>query len=632
MSERTVRLRHAAYLRREQKTSARRLGRVTAGATAALVTLALAGCSIGLPDGVVRDGVGPSAAPWQADSTPADPPRWSPRQDNPVELVLQFLEAAAGDHAVDGSRATLMTQVEQFVAEDKRPEWDPGPDLALVRMEGTPSRRDDKGVSTVDVTLRYVGSLTPEGRVTEHEGTTRKFSFQFDRGPDQELFIKNPPDELLLNVDKLETYYRRLPIYFWNSDGTSLVPDLRYLPRAVAPEQVNNRLVDWLLQGPSTWLKQAVADLPGDTSRVDNIVKDGNLVKANLAVTAPEVNLRALGQQLYWTLAEQRDEELNLQVNRSTITIRFDDAKAALISSAVNSSDPQQYAVRDEKLIRLGAAGGELLDPTGNNNVLAASVARGEDAFALVREVSGRPRLFIQRENGLMHPVDIPDVPRPKTMSAPIWLDRSSSVALVVVDGRLYTVTAERDVATPVNSQRIPGAITALTVAPDGRRLGLVLKGRLYVAGLQRKGILPGSFTVLSLRPVPTSLDGELQGVAFISDTELVAGAGGDQVRLTEVSVDGAVEQVFVSERGGEVSNLTAYVPDGGRTEFSNEIMLDVGHHAYQAFNSGGRTLLQPLESLVRPSSTASPSPSSSASPSAGTPQEADIWAPCFEG
>ncbi|MFC7246087.1 LpqB family beta-propeller domain-containing protein [Catellatospora aurea] len=609
-----------------------RIGRLVAGATAALVTVALAGCSIGLPDGVVRDGLGPSAAPGQVDSARADPPRWSPHEDNPVELVLQFLEAAAGDHAVDGSRATLMTQVEQFVAEDKRPEWNPGPDLALVRMEGTPSRRDDKGVSTVDVTLRYVGSLTAEGRVIEHPGSTRKFSFQFDRGPDQELFIKNPPDELLLNVDRLETYYRRLPIYFWNSDGTSLVPDLRYLPRAVAPEQVNNRLVDWLLQGPSDWLKQAVADLPGDASRVDNIVKDGRLVKANLAMTDPDVNLRALGQQLYWTLAEQRDEMLNLQVNRSTITIGFDDAKAFLVSSAVNSADPQQYAVRDGKLVRLGTAGGELLDPTGNNNVLAASVARGEKAFALVREVSGRLRLFIRGKDGLMHPVGIPDVPRPKSMSAPIWLDRSSSVALVVVDGKLYTVTTEGPVATPVNSQRVPGDITALTVAPDGRRLGLVLKGRLYVAGLQRKGILTGSFTVVSLRPVPTSLDGELQGVAFISDTELVAGAGGEKVRLTEVSVDGAVEQVFVSEQGGEVSNLTAYVPDGGRADFSSRIMLDVGRHAYQAFNGGGRATLSSLASQVQPSSTASPSPSSSASPSAGAPREADVWAPCYEG
>lgn len=600
-----------------------RLGRVLAGSTVVLV--ALAGCSIGLPDGVKRDGVGPSAAPGQVPDDQADPPRWSPREDNPVTLVKQFLEAAAGDHAVDGARAAVMSQVEQFVAEEKWPEWNPGPDLALVRMEGTPSRRDDNGTTTVDVTLRYVGVLTADGRVDPHEGTTRKYSFQFTRGPEQELYITNPPDELLLNVDRLTEYYQRLPIYFWNSDRTSLVPDLRYLPKAVAREQVNNRLVDWLLQGPSDWLKQAAEELPADTRRVDNIVKDGQQIKANLTVVAADLNLQLLGKQLFWTLA-QRDEVLNLQVNRSSITVRFDDAKAYL-TSAASSAEPRRYAVRDGSLIRLGSAAGDLqLDPTGNKNVLAAAVARDEKAFALVREVGNRPRLYVRGKDGLMQAVGIPNVPSPKSMSAPIWLDRSSSVALVVVDGKLYAVTTDQSVATQVSSQRLPDEITALTVAPDGRRLGLVVKGRLYVAALQRKAILPGSFTVASPRRVPTRLDGELQGVAFISDSKLVAGAGGDKVRFAEVTVDGASEELFVSEQGGDIANLTSYVPDGARRDLTGQILVDVSQHSYLAFNSGGRTDL----SQVAPPSVPSPTPS--ASPSAGPPPEVDVWAACYEG
>ena len=57
------------------------------------------------------------------------------------------------------------------------------------------------------------------------------------------MLAKAPPVALLLDVEALQTYYTERTIYFWNNDGTALVPDLRYLPKEVPRAGVPTKLL-----------------------------------------------------------------------------------------------------------------------------------------------------------------------------------------------------------------------------------------------------------------------------------------------------------------------------------------------------------------------------------------------------
>ena len=85
---------------------------------------------------------------------------------------------------------------------------------------------------------------------------------------------------LLLSDEALTRYYRIQPIYFWDQGYGTLVPDLRYLPLTIKPDQRASRLVQWLVAGPSSSLAGGVQGLPTGTSPTDNVVTkdDGTLV------------------------------------------------------------------------------------------------------------------------------------------------------------------------------------------------------------------------------------------------------------------------------------------------------------------------------------------------------------------
>jgi hypothetical protein len=582
---------------------------------------------------VKEDGVGPSAGPGELPAKNFTPPQWK-SDSNPRELVRDFLQAAAGDYAVDVTREGALTRVKNFVAEDGAG-WDPGPNLTLVRVVDGPTQDGDR----VKVKVQHLGVLDSDGRVEPLDGSVQEYQFVFSRAEGKSgLFLTNPPPDLLFNVENLESYYLKLPIYFWNKNKTSLVPDVRYLPRALPAEQHSNRLVDWLLKGPAPWLKDVVLDLPTGASRADLIVKDGELIKVNLV--APESDLEKLAIQLFWSLAPSTDERIleriQLRVNRNEYTV--DDAKARQWLTAADQGQdlPRQYGIADGALRRLktpeGAYQPLLKDEKLNHGVVAAAVAHDESGFALVRQEGDVHRLYVRTGKEPLRRIQFPG--NVTSLSQPMWLDRAAEVMLVLGDGRLWAVGARDGTASEVRRSKLPTSkITAYSVAPDGRRLALVVGGRLYVAPLLRVNANAVSFNVGEPQRVPTGFDGQLRGVGFIREDTVAVGVStaDEKVWLAEVTIDGAVQKPYSTGQSGNITNLTAYVEGGGRRQRAGTVMLDLNGKGYRVFPSVSSALLDPLvNQAVLPVPSSGPSASPSASPS--VPAEVTVSAPVFEG
>ncbi|WP_186315798.1 LpqB family beta-propeller domain-containing protein [Catellatospora sichuanensis] len=598
---------------------------------AGFAAAALAGCGIGVDSGVVRDGAGPTAAPGQAPPGSSGPQARDADEQKPSKLVKDFLESAAGDHGLPATHENIMDNVvRSYLGPATREEWKPSGDgdLTLVQLIEDPTEVSSQHI--VRVRVRYLGVLTVDGRINPHEGGEKTLTFKVEQIGQQGLFITDLPADLLLSRSGLLGYYDQVQIYFWNKDGTSLVPDLRYIPKAL--EQRENRLLDWLLKGPADWLSPAVRPLPEGTRRLNNIVKDDQKLVVSLAGVADmaEVAVRdSLAAQLYWTLLPKGQLELKVESRVYPTSGNFTAANRAVGTGEIR--DPGRYAVdRDAGVLRRISSpeerGALPLHTESNKNVKSAGVAAREAAFALVRQEKGRDRLYVGRKESELHPVDIAIDGAPLGM--PFWLDRSAEVVLVLGKGSLWAARIDDRKAVKVGSGGKP--ITAASVAPDGRRIAFVSRNKLYIAPLLRQANAVGTFAIGQARELHTSLT-ELRGVGFLREDTLVVASAGSKIQLAHVSVDGVVEEVLTTNVKAEVSNLVGYVPDARRPERTGNVLLDVDGEAHQAFEGA---LLAPLSAGLilppAPEPTVTPSPAVSGSPQPAP--EVIASAACYEG
>ena len=104
--------------------------------------------------------------------------------------------------------------------------------------------------------------------------------------------LKSAPTGLMLSDTALESLYQPSPVYFWNLERTNLVPDLRYVPLTMGEKERLDKVVDWQLAGPTTWLAPAVAHRP-NVQRKDRVAPIGDRVVVNLSSGAASDEARA---------------------------------------------------------------------------------------------------------------------------------------------------------------------------------------------------------------------------------------------------------------------------------------------------------------------------------------------------
>ncbi|HEY3436166.1 MAG TPA: LpqB family beta-propeller domain-containing protein, partial [Actinotalea sp.] len=108
---------------------------------------------------------------------------------------------------------------------------------------------------TVLVTVPVKAKIDAAFRYTEVKpGAREEIVFQLTRDARNQWRISHLDDGVVMSPSNFRVLYRRVPLYFASSDGTQLVPDVRWFPN----DNTATYAVSALLDGPSPWLRDGV--------------------------------------------------------------------------------------------------------------------------------------------------------------------------------------------------------------------------------------------------------------------------------------------------------------------------------------------------------------------------------------
>jgi lipoprotein LpqB-like beta-propeller protein len=543
-------------------------------ALTAVAVLLLGGC--GIPDStdVKVLGDGQSAGPAQDIDSP--PPRAVTRSDtlDTATFISNYLKAAAGDP--EGA----VQRVKEFMDPDFAATFKPSTsDITVVRPTEQPLI--NSGSPYVTLKVEQIGTLKDDGQLVplDHPSPqTLHFTFKL---ADKGLYLTKTDPSMVLSDVALQQYYQQHTIYFWNSDDTGLVPDVRYMPLSVPSVQQPTVILKWLARGPADWLSSVALGLPQDTSVPDNIPAISNdelQIKLNTTTSTPwdKAALDRLAQQLQWSLRPLTPRTLELTVGHQN-PVQFSGEQNTPDANAASRQvdDPDRFVVYNGVIRRLSESAHAVnsvpvLKPAANKGVQSAAMrSQGGQTLAAVVSAAGKDRAPTLR---------VASAPTGKeadlravgglggALGPPSWVNTGSSdtdgaVGLITASSHLFSFAADGSGAQPVEWQQGggPGAINSFSVAPDGHRIALVSGGRLY-----RAVLTAGSDGVVMSSPAQIDTPGlqSITAVAWSSEGWLVvAGVNKNhRVSIYDVSIDGSQSAIRLDDIGDEpITYLTAY-------------------------------------------------------------------------
>ena len=549
-------------------------------AVVAAAVLLLAGCGIPADTDVIPVGPGPAEGRSAGDSGVAPQPNTRESASEKSQFINYYLEAAAGEPngAVD--------RVKQFLAPGIRDDFKPTGDAVKV-VRQTEKPLVNGGSDSITLTVQTIGSLQENGvLIPVPESSPVKYVLTVGTVSGQSgFFVTQLPDPkvLLLSDTALDFYYQRHTIYFWNTENTGLVPDLRYMPKSVPPEQQPNTILNWLVAGPAAWLSTAVLSLPRGTTLPGNIpaINDDKLqVKLDTQETKTDpVQLDRLRRQLLWSLLPLKPRTLELSI-RNQDPSTYVDSEYLPSNVAFGLADvPERFVISNGQIRRIAesphaADPVPVLKPEANHDIRTAAISNsGEHDFAAVVTGSGAGQTLRVGVAGTGSVADLkPVAGLTGTLGQPAWAittpgDTDVADGLITVNGRVYSFGSDGRRAQPVEWQGAPGPVSSLSIAPDGHRVALVSGGRLYRCVIITSGDGIGLSSVEQVFPPGVR---SVAAVAWSSEGWLVvAGIRPDgRYTIMDVTADGAVANVRLEDIGTDAVNyLAAYPSNPKNTE-----------------------------------------------------------------
>jgi hypothetical protein len=553
-------------------------------AVVAVTALVLAGCGIPDESGVTVIGPGPSTGITSGSEDTPDQATRTTTSDR-GQFIANYLAAAAGDN--DGATE----RVKEFMSPAAAGKFKPVAIPRVIRLVGTPLF--SSGQAEVKLTYELIGTLGKNGLVEPpNEPVRGEYDIRLGTAEDGiSLYILDAPPVLLISDTALASRYTQRTIYFWNTEHTGLVPDVRYMLRDVPIEQVPTTVLGWLIEGPAPWLRSVAEVLPDGTALLGKIPAiEEQTLTINLSAQAVPTEgaleaVERLRRQLQWSLRTLLWENLALNIGRQETRNYY--GTDYLTSNAAFRLDrlPERFAVYGGKIVRLSETPRSVqsipgVPPEANKDVRTAALSAsavqtyaavvagsgggetlrvgaspiGASEDATLREVTGLP-------NGLGHPV---------------WAMNSNGtrpddgIGLIIGKGALYSFRAEGGPARPVQLSGVTGGLSAISVAPDGHRVAIVAGGRLYRAVLAISGDGVSLSEAELLRPpLQTVTAADFSGEGWIT----VAGVGGGgRVTVLDVTVDGALQDPRLPDLGDDTVNYVTAYPANPANQGSTEL------------------------------------------------------------
>jgi Lipoprotein LpqB beta-propeller domain len=572
-----------------------------------LVALLLGGC--GIPDDtpVLPIGPGPSAGiSAGGDLAPTRHDREA-TLDKPT-FVRNYLEAAAGDS--EGA----LDRAKQFLAPAAAASFKVSSDIRVVHLVEDPL--NNPGSDDVTLKFQVVGTLNHNGILDpSSDGTVEQYTMVVgDVSGRSGLFLQKAPPYLMISDKALSDFYDQRSIYFWNTEHTGLVPDVRYMPLTVPVVQQPTEVLNWLIDGPAPWLADAVDPLPDGTSAIGIVPAATNdKLQINLsdqAVPADDPKaLDRLRRQLMWSLRPNLPRVLEVKIGHADPN-DYSGTDYLTSNFAYQLEDtPERFVVYDGRVRRMAGATGPLpvLSSADNRNVREAALttAGAVDYAALVVGEAGGESLRVGAA-GAGQQATLRRVALPAPIGHPSWAAApgggADAIGLIPAKGKLYSFAATGSAPQPVDLPGGLGAVSAVSVAPDAHRVALLARGRLYLTALTTSG---GGMQLATPQLIRAPL-AEVTAVDWSSEGWLVVAgvkprADGGRVAIMDMTIDGAAYNDRLGDLGTErVTYLAAYPvnPATGR-RVSDAVTYMAGDAAYDALAVAVRITVQDLAEPV---------------------------------
>lgn len=212
-------------------------------ATLAALALVLLGACAAIPmSGPVQKGDAQVSTPSDVDVFAPGPGQ----DDTPQQIVDGFLTASAAGFSDQFQRAR------EYLAGKAKDDWDPlSGQVVAGPIEWLPSASDAQILGDVPVRARVDG----DGRYVEAPpNAVESVTFDLVQDDADQWRISGVPNGLILQEQDFTRTFQPASVYFLSPDETYLVPDSRWLPK----KNLQTAVVRELLEGPSTWLQDAV--------------------------------------------------------------------------------------------------------------------------------------------------------------------------------------------------------------------------------------------------------------------------------------------------------------------------------------------------------------------------------------
>jgi hypothetical protein len=465
------------------------------GAAALVVaTLVLSGCAQIPTSGPVKSGGDPRLA--QADNRVRSigrPPRPGDSQTAVVEGFLASSADFRNDHAV----------AREYLTPTAAQSWRPQTGTVVYEPTASPPIVVDSDDLSVEYGER--GQINEDGSFTSvTPDTTVTRSFHLTK-VDGEWRISALQNGLLLSSSDVDDAYHRVALYFVAPSGTTVVPDLVFLPELPG---LTTKVVARLLRGPAADLQGAVTTAFPDGTALDvNAVSVSNgLATVQLNSAARQANDEArvqMSAQIVYTLKQFPD------ITRVRIKAGGQDLG---VTGGVEQSvtlwplfDPD-YLTTNEPSAYYSHGGA--IGTFGKNgfNAVRGSGGRGVPPLQTPAVSLDLQRLAAVGNHGrtvYVGPMAVNATMRPrisgKDLSQPSW-DRGQNLWVVNrATGELWYLADGAQDAQVVALPRDPTglSLTGVSVGRDGARVALIFgTGReaiLKVAAIQRIETVDGS-------------------------------------------------------------------------------------------------------------------------------------------
>ncbi|MCR6481596.1 LpqB family beta-propeller domain-containing protein [Amycolatopsis sp. OK19-0408] len=450
-----------------------------------------------------------------------------------------------------------------YLDDQSRAGWRPSRSLTIIQDTfGTVYDTDpqpDPNTLVVNVRGIDIGTLDQSNAfVPDYSSALLKVKVRKQAGG--QWRIVDPPADLYATESDFSENYTAVPVSFYSETSATFVPDRRYViakPQSGLP----SRVMDLLVNGPSTSLAGSVKNLLGEPVEIDTNVKsldDGTLVVPLTGVSGvPDDTRKLIAAQIVLTLQYVTSARIRILADGAALVPNHPDwrsnelpAYGATLSPSLDLLGLMTVGGR----VRSLGDGAPVPGPAGSGEYDVVSAAQSIDGkrLAVVERDGGKVRLRI---GDLGHDLPLVNLGG-TTLSRPTWRPGTGEVWTVadhLTVGRMVLNPNGQWTALTVNATDLvqQGGITELRFSRDGARVAAVIDGELWVASVVGTGDSVALREPRHLQPHDVT---DVADVDWITQDTLVAVTSSPSQPVVRVLVDGQRLDAFNS------SNLTPKV------------------------------------------------------------------------